>query len=140
MPQAVDVADATGQEVDAQVGDGLALRGIGKLALGRDAVLGAADAADLGLDGETLLVGQLHELLGALDVGLELGLVRAVVHDGGEARVDALEAVLIGAVIEVQGDGDGNVHGLDRRDSVVAGLCGLEHGCSVDEHVYLHMT
>ena len=55
--QAVDVADAAGQEVDAQVGDSLALLGVGELAAGGNAVLDAADAADLSLDGDALVVG-----------------------------------------------------------------------------------
>ena len=110
---AVDVADAAGQEVNAQLGDGRALVRIGQLALSGDAVLGAADAANLSLNGEALLVGELHELLGVLDVDVEVGLVGTIVHDGGEAGVDALEAVLVRTVIEVHGDGDGDVHGVN---------------------------
>ena len=34
----------------------------------------------------------------------------AVIHDGGEASVDSLEAVLVGAVIEVHGDRHGDAH------------------------------
>ena len=48
---AVDVADAGGQEVNAERGDLAALLRIGDLAVGGDAVLGPADRADLGLDG-----------------------------------------------------------------------------------------
>lgn len=51
---AVDVADAAGEEVDTQVSDLLALSRISELAAGGHAVLGAADAADLGLDGHAL--------------------------------------------------------------------------------------
>lgn len=50
----MDVADAAGEEVDTQVSDLLALSRISELAAGGHAVLGAADAADLGLDGHAL--------------------------------------------------------------------------------------
>ena len=59
--QAVDVADAAGEEVDARVGDGLALLRVGQLALGGDAVLDAADAADLGLNRDALGMGDLDD-------------------------------------------------------------------------------
>ena len=110
---AVDVADTAGKEVDAQVSDLLALSRISELAAGGHAVLGAADAADLGLDGHALGVGKLNELLGAVEVKLEGLLVRAVIHDGREAGLDALEAVLVRTVIEVKGDGNSNARGLD---------------------------
>ena len=45
---AVDVADAGSQEVDAQSGDLCALLGISNLASAYNAVLNAADGADLG--------------------------------------------------------------------------------------------
>ena len=109
----MDVADTAGEEVDAQIGDLLALLGIGKLASGGHTVLGAADAADLGLDGEALGVGELDELLRAVEVELESLLVGAVIHDGREAGLDGLEAILIGTVIEMQGDWNGNAGGLD---------------------------
>ena len=53
-------------------------------------------------------MGKLNELLGAVEVKLEGLLVRAVIHDGREAGLDALEAVLVRTVIEVKGDGNGN--------------------------------
>ena len=74
---AVDVANAAGQEVNAQVGDGLALLGVGQLALGGHAVLGATNSTDLSLDGDALVVGKLHDLGGVGKVGLEVLLVRA---------------------------------------------------------------
>ena len=58
-------------------------------------------------------MGKLNELLGAVKVKLEGLLVRAVIHDGREAGLDALEAVLVRTVIEVKGDGNGNARGLD---------------------------
>ncbi len=108
--QAVDVADAAGEEVNAEVGDGLALVRISKLASGGNAVLDATDAADLSLDGDALAVAELHDLGGALHVDVEGGLMGAVIHDGGEAGVDGLEAVLVGAVVEVHGNRHGDVH------------------------------
>ena len=111
--QAVDVADAAGEEVDARVGDGLALLRVGQLALGGDAVLDAADAADLGLDRDALGMGDLDDLGGLLEVDLEGLLMGAVVHDRREASVDALQAVLIGAMVEVKGDRHGDVLVLD---------------------------
>lgn len=57
----------------------------------------------------------LNELLGAVEVKLEGLLVRAVIHDGRKAGLDALEAVLVRTVIEVKGDGNGNARGLDRQ-------------------------
>ena len=58
-------------------------------------------------------MGKLHDLGGVGKVGLEVLLVRAVVHDGGKAGVDALKGGLVGAVIEVKGNGHGDVLGLD---------------------------
>ena len=110
----MDVADAAGEEVDARVGDGEALLGIGDLAQGGDAVLNAADAADLGLDGDALGVGQAHKLGGTVEVHLEVGLMGAVVHDGGKAGLDALEAVLVRAVVEVKGNGHRDAHRLSQ--------------------------
>ena len=46
-------------------------------------------------------------LLGLLDVLLN-AVVRAVEHDGGEAGLDALECALIGAVIKVKRNGNGD--------------------------------
>ena len=61
---AVDVADAGSQEVDAQSGDLCALLGVSDLASAHDAVLDAADGADLGLDAQALEVCQSNQLLG----------------------------------------------------------------------------
>ena len=52
---AMDVADAGSQEVDAQSGDLGALSGVSDLAHADDAVLLAADGADLGLNGQTVV-------------------------------------------------------------------------------------
>ena len=69
--QAVDVADAASQEVDAGVGDGLALLRVSKLAQAGNAVFDAADAADLSLDRDALRMGDLHDLGRALEVEIE---------------------------------------------------------------------
>ena len=58
-------------------------------------------------------MGKLDDLLGAVEVELEGLLMGAVVHDGGEPGLDALEAVLVGTVIEMERHGDGDVQGLD---------------------------
>ena len=115
---AVDVADAGCQEVDAQLGDAGALGGVGDLAGTHDAVLNAADGADLGLDGHAVGMGQGHQLLGLFHVLLD-GVVAAVKHDGGEAGLDAGLAALVGAVVQVQRHRDGDAHGIHH---------GLDHG------------
>ena len=68
-------------------------------------------------------MGKLDELGGVLEVRLEVLLVGAVIHDGGEASLDGLEAVLVGAVIEVKGNRHGDVEGVHHvDDDVVAQL------------------
>ena len=58
-------------------------------------------------------MGGLDDLGGVIEVGLEVLLMRAVVHDGGEACVDALKDILECTMIEVQGNGDADVLDLD---------------------------
>ena len=94
----MNIADACRQEVHAQVGDGLALLRIRALAHTYYTVFLAADGADLGLDGNALAVGCRYQLCGLGHVLLD-GVVGAVEHDGREAGLHALIAVLIGAVI-----------------------------------------
>ena len=121
----MDVADAGSQEVNAQSGDAGALLGVGDLAGANDAVLNAADGADLGLDGQALVVSVLNQFLGLGHVLLD-GIVRTVEHDGGEAGVDAGLGALVGAVIQVQRHGNGDaqalIHGADHGGN------GLEAG------------
>src|SRR5699024_1716363 len=108
---AVDVADAGSQEVNAQSGDAGALLGIGDLAGTDNAVLDAADGTDLGLDGQALVVSVLNQFLGLGNVLVD-GVVRTVEHDGGEAGVDAGLGALVGAVIQVQSHGNGDAQAL----------------------------
>ena len=54
-------------------------------------------------------VGGLDDLDSVIEICLEVLLMRAVVHDGGEACVDALKDILKRAMVEVQGNGDGDV-------------------------------
>ena len=122
---AVDVADTGSQEIDAQGCDLGALSGVSNLAHADDAVLLAADGADLSLDGQAVVMGQGDQLGGLGDVLVD-GVVAAVEHDGGEACGDAGLSALIGAVVQMQGNGNGDaqalVHGLDH------GGHGLETG------------
>ena len=53
-----------------------------------DAVLLAADGADLGLNGQTVVMGQGDQLGGLGDVLVD-GVVTAIEHDGGEAGGNA---------------------------------------------------
>ena len=112
----MDVADAGSQEVDAQTGNLGALSGVSDLAHADDAVLLAADGADLGLNGQTVVMGQGDQLGGLGDVLVD-GVVAAIEHDGGEAGGNAGLGTLISAVIQMQGNGNGDaqalVHGLD---------------------------
>ena len=115
---AVDVADAGSQHVHAQVGDHLALVGIGHFAAAHNAVLFAADGAYLGLHGDALLTGDADDLLGLFDVLVD-GVVGAVEHDGGEPGLHGVQGALVRAVVQVQGHRHGDVQGLYH---------GLDHG------------
>ena len=122
---AVDVADTGSQEVDAQRSDLRALSGVSDLAHADDAVLLAADGANLSLNGQAVVMGQGDQLGGLGDVLVD-GVVAAIEHDGGEAGGNAGLRTLIGAVIQMQGNGNGDaqalVHGLDHGGN------GLETG------------
>lgn len=58
-------------------------------------------------------MSEVHKLLGAVEIGLEVGLVRTVVHNGRKACVHGLEAILIGTMIEVQSNRNRNVESLN---------------------------
>ena len=110
LVSAVGGADGNGQGVAAGLGDELLHflgAGIGGI-LRRDLhiVLDTGQGAQLGLHHHAVVVGILHHLLGDLDVFGE-GLGRGVDHDGGKAAVNAGFAGLkVGAVVQVQDDGN----------------------------------
>ena len=108
----VDVADAGCQEVDAQIGDLCALRRVCDLASAHDAVLDAADGTDLSFDAQALGMCQSDQLLGLLHVLLN-GVVAAVEHDGRETGFHAGLAAFVGAVVQMQSNGNGDPHGID---------------------------
>ena len=119
---AVDVADACGEHRYAEVGDHLALIGIGAFAHAHDAVLFAADGADFRFKRKSLFAADFYELGRFRDVFFD-GVVRAVEHDRREARIDALVAAFIGAVVEVERHGNGDLELVDHRlDHVGDGL------------------
>ena len=111
---AVDVADPGGEHRHAEIRDLLALVGVGALAHPDHAVLFAADRADLGFERHPLLAADADEFGGFLDVFVDR-IVRTVEHNGGKAGVDALEAALVGAVVEVERDRNGDLHLPDHR-------------------------
>ena len=96
-----------------------ALSGISALACADNAVLFTADGADFRLDGKTQLVAGCNQLLGLFDVLLDR-IVGAVKHDGAEARRDAGLSALIGAVVEVERNGNRDLelleHTVDHAD------------------------
>ena len=122
---AVDVADAGSQEVDAQGSDLGALSGISDFAHTDDAVFLAADGTDLSLDGQAVVMGQGNQLGGLGNVLIDV-VVAAIKHDGSEAGGNAGLSTLVGAMVQVQGNGNGDaqalVHGLDHGGN------GLETG------------
>ena len=110
----MDVADARRQHRHAEVGDALALGGVRDLAAAHDAVLLAADRADLALDRNALGSGQRDNLLALFNVLLDR-IVGAVEHDRREARRDRLFGALIAAVVEVQRHRHGDAEAFDHR-------------------------
>ena len=97
----MDIADACSEEIYAEISDLCALFRISALAHADNAILFAADSADLCLDGHALLMSLGNELLCLSDVLLDRK-SGAVEHDGCEASVDALVAAIICAVIQMQ--------------------------------------
>ena len=121
----MDVADAGSQEVDAQSSDLGALSGVSNLAHADDTVLLAADGADLSLNGQAVVVRHSNQLGGLGNILVD-AVVAAIEHDGGEAGIDAGLGTLVGAVVQMQRNGNGDaqalVHCLDH------GGHGLEAG------------
>ncbi len=105
---AVAGADGDGQAVAAgPLDELLGLVGVGQhgvLLVDLDVLFDAAQHAQLGLDADALGVGALDDALGDRDVLVER-LVRGVDHHRAvEARVDAVVAGLLVAVVEVDGE------------------------------------
>ena len=100
----MDVSDACRQKVYAQISDGLALLGIGALAHTYNSIFFSADGTHLCLDGNALAMCGRNQLGGLGNVLLN-GIMGAVEHDGREACLDTLVAVLIGAMIQMDGYG-----------------------------------
>ena len=86
-------------------------------------ILHAGQSAQLGLYHHAVVVGVLHHLLGQGDV-LGEGLGAGVDHDGGKAAVDTILADLeVGAVVQMQNDGQAGVlHGGFHQLAQVHGL------------------
>ena len=123
---AVAGADGDGQRVAAGLGDELLDffgMGVGSLVCGDlHFVLDAGQRAELSFDDDAVVVRVLDDLLGDLDV-LGKGLGGGVDHNGGEAAVDAaLAGLKVGAVVQMQNDGDigaANYGSLDQFDQIV---------------------
>ena len=97
--------------------------GVGSLVCGDlHFVLDAGQRAELSFDDDAVVVRVLDDLLGDLDVLCE-GLGGSVDHDGGKAAVDAgLAGLKVGAMVQMQDDGDiGAAHDsrFDQLDQVV---------------------
>ena len=104
----MDVADACRQEINAQVSYHLALLGIRALAHSDYAVFLAADGSNLSLDGKSLFMGSRNQLLGLLNVLFDR-IVGSVEHDGRKSGFDTLVAGVISAVVQMQGNRNGDV-------------------------------
>ena len=123
---AVAGADGDGQRVAAGLGDELLDffgMGVGGLVCGDlHFVLDAGQRAELRLDDDAAVMRVLNDLLGDLDVLCER-LGGGVDHNGGEAAVDAgLAGLEVGAVVQMQNDGDigaANYGSLDQLDQIV---------------------
>ena len=129
LVRAVAGADGDGQAVAAGGGGeffhfvrtGVAGIGGGNLHV----VFHAGQTAQLGLDGDIVLMGIFHHAAGLLDIFFK-GQVAAVEHNAGETAVDAgLASFKIRAVIQMQGDGQtaGFNSRLDQLDQV--GMVGV---------------
>ncbi len=107
----MDVADTGRQHGNAEVGNLFALFGVRTFAHADDAVFFAADGADFRFQGNAFFGTDFGKLSGLGKV-LFNGKRRAVEHDGGEPGFQALVRALIGAVVQMQGDRNGNAHGV----------------------------
>ncbi len=97
--------------------------GVGSLVCGDlHFVFDAGQRAEFRLDDDTVVMCVLNDLLGDLDVLCER-LGGSVDHNGGKAAVDAgLAGLEVGAVVQMQNDGDigaANYGSLDQFDQIV---------------------
>ena len=109
---AVDVANTSSQNVNAQISNHLAFLGICAFAFADDAVFFAADCTDLSLNRDALGVCQFNQFFGLSDILVDR-IMRTVKHDGREASFDALLSAFIGAVVQMQSDRDGDAQFVD---------------------------
>jgi hypothetical protein len=113
---AVDVANASSEEINAKGDDLLALFWVSDFTVSGDAIFGSTDSTDLSLDGEAFVVGKGDEFSGLGKVLFDWE-GAAIEHDARETSGDALFDGIIGAVVKVKGDWNGDaqgfVHGTD---------------------------
>ena len=94
----------------------------------RNLVLNAGQRAQLGLDGDTMIVSVLNDLLGDLNI-LSKGLGRGVDHNGSKAAIDTaltgLEAV---TMIQMQRDGQAGFDNGSLNELSQVGVVGIGAG------------
>ena len=109
--EAVGVADADGQGVDARGVHAEAVLQGADFGGGLGSVLSAADPADFRLHGGAVFRGEGHDPGGGFHVFID-GTVACVPHDGGEAEGKGLtQAVQRFAVVQMNRDGNGGLPG-----------------------------
>ena len=111
---AVNVADSGGQHGNAQVGDLLAFVRISALAHTDNAVFLAADRADFGFQGESLLGANANQLFCFFNV-LGNRIMRTVEHNGRKSGLNAAVATLVGAMVQVKRNRNGDLQFVDHR-------------------------
>ena len=111
----VDVTNTSSQNVYAQISDGLAFLRICTLASTDYAVFFAADCTDFCFDRQTQLMSNCNQFLGLCQIFFDRE-VRTVEHDRSKASLDAVIALIVGAVIQMQSNRNGDtqrfVHSL----------------------------
>ena len=109
--EAVGIADADGQGVDARGVHAEAVLQGADFGGGLGSVLSAADPADFRLHGGAVFRGEGHDPGGGFHVFID-GTVACVPHDGGEAEAKGLaQAVQRFAVVQMNRDGNGGLPG-----------------------------
>ena len=105
----MDVTNTTSQEIYTKVCNLLALIRISKFAVGGYAILGTTNATNFSFNRNTLGMSKLYDLLGTRQVNVKGLLMGAIVHNGRKASSNALQRLLIGTMIKVQSNRNGNV-------------------------------